>query len=1007
MMAAVDPPLSSFHRGHQAFSTVKLKTSPYGETGINENTCAPLDVREMAVPSDFGKAFAPSDIKCHLSTASTSTGTGTPNVFSSSTSMTTQVFDIGRHHVSRAPFVTSLYGETPQETLGVQTSDDHSLVSRDSKMASDEEISDICPTLVHFVATLEQQFLTIDDLLADEAVDPFMDDATANDIVAAHVSFDKTLLFDSIFTSAHHSTLEPIVSAPMMIEPRLDSLQCIDGDDEFCPTTRRNTDDAAVLLSIPLGALDTTNSNPFEPLWIICSVLCAPSSHETLRLTSQDHGEIFTDQSQKFVLDIATKNQENDDAYGSDPLVLESKHGSVCISIQVDIQDLMCLLTKMSIDLSIRKGSSIAAAHCGMRMCYECRNPCCTVCIDEDVTELKPYVTRGHDYDILHDYFVTGMCVRVNSRHGTYSCACDDPLLSMHDLGHQSFPSVKYKQIQYDGITSSFEASTDYDAVSSTNLEWICQDPFDMKTKQIQSDRVVFSFCMNVNFDVTCTHYETIQILTRTSVMFGAVDKSNRILTMLTCDASNDDSESVCTDPSVDYAKSPNCSFVIGMETVTSASLVLQDCNAKSNEFSNSDYFKLDVDSFKPCVDNNKQSPFVIDGSTLNTDSSLPLSDTSSDPTKATKSAVITRPQPVDGISNPKSELKNVASEQLAVDSDDPWLTTFPDDLSKSSPHVIKSSSSSSTASTQPSCHPTLLKTIDAMAEPLSYGDLVIDGLPGTKVLISPALMGRDELSDSIFEQHLQLETPSDSDATVLPFDRGPAKVLMASTRSLELLPFDRGPTSHLPILQAVSRFAFEDTKICSFLHLGFISYVVLLVLKALPTLTVEQAICGLSLELAHIIPGRSVTGILHFQNKFPIDWYSKKQATVETATYGSEYISARTCVDQIVDLRTTLRYLGVPVRDVSYMFGDNESVVNSSTQPHSRLHKRHNALSFHRVREAIASGYVVLTHLPGKFNPADILSKHWGYQTIWPILKPILFFHGDTADLIQDDDAV
>jgi hypothetical protein len=88
-------------------------------------------------------------------------------------------------------------------------------------------------------------------------------------------------------------------------------------------------------------------------------------------------------------------------------------------------------------------------------------------------------------------------------------------------------------------------------------------------------------------------------------------------------------------------------------------------------------------------------------------------------------------------------------------------------------------------------------------------------------------------------------------------------------------------------------------------------------------------------------------------------------------------------------------------------MFGDNKSVINSSTQPHSKLHKRHNALSFHRVCEAIASGYVVLTHLPGKFNPADILSKHWGYQIIWPILKPILFFHGDTADLIQGDDPV
>jgi hypothetical protein len=72
------------------------------------------------------------------------------------------------------------------------------------------------------------------------------------------------------------------------------------------------------------------------------------------------------------------------------------------------------------------------------------------------------------------------------------------------------------------------------------------------------------------------------------------------------------------------------------------------------------------------------------------------------------------------------------------------------------------------------------------------------------------------------------------------------------------------------------------------------------------------------------IITGRSVTAILHFLNKFPIDWYSKKQATVETATYGSNYISARTCVNQIVDLWTTLRYLGIPIRNVSYMFGDN-----------------------------------------------------------------------------------
>ena len=82
------------------------------------------------------------------------------------------------------------------------------------------------------------------------------------------------------------------------------------------------------------------------------------------------------------------------------------------------------------------------------------------------------------------------------------------------------------------------------------------------------------------------------------------------------------------------------------------------------------------------------------------------------------------------------------------------------------------------------------------------------------------------------------------------------------------------------------------------------------------------------------LISGRSVTGILHLLNKTPIDWYSKLQSTVETATFGSEYVAARTATEQIIDLRITLRYLGVPVRGTSMMFGDNETVVNTASVP-------------------------------------------------------------------------
>jgi hypothetical protein len=40
-----------------------------------------------------------------------------------------------------------------------------------------------------------------------------------------------------------------------------------------------------------------------------------------------------------------------------------------------------------------------------------------------------------------------------------------------------------------------------------------------------------------------------------------------------------------------------------------------------------------------------------------------------------------------------------------------------------------------------------------------------------------------------------------------------------------------------------------------------------------------------------NLVTGRAVTGILHFVNNTPIDWFSKAQPTVETATYGSELL--------------------------------------------------------------------------------------------------------------------
>jgi hypothetical protein len=152
---------------------------------------------------------------------------------------------------------------------------------------------------------------------------------------------------------------------------------------------------------------------------------------------------------------------------------------------------------------------------------------------------------------------------------------------------------------------------------------------------------------------------------------------------------------------------------------------------------------------------------------------------------------------------------------------------------------------------------------------------------------------------------------------------------------------------------------------------------------------------------------GKAVTGVIHFLNGTPIEWYTRKQPTVETATYGSEFSAARTAIQQIAGLRITLQYLGVNVDNSSYLFGDNESVVKSSTLPQSQLGKRHHALAYHYTREAVASKMVVLNHIPSELNVADILSKHWGHSQIYPLLRTVLFYQGNTLDLITEEDEI
>ena len=86
--------------------------------------------------------------------------------------------------------------------------------------------------------------------------------------------------------------------------------------------------------------------------------------------------------------------------------------------------------------------------------------------------------------------------------------------------------------------------------------------------------------------------------------------------------------------------------------------------------------------------------------------------------------------------------------------------------------------------------------------------------------------------------------------------------------------------------------------------------------------------------------------------------WKSKKQGCITTSTHCSEFIALKIAVVEAVLMRYILHCFGlpVPVDKPTKMFDDNKGVADSVNIPQSELKKKHIAISYHFVKEAIAA---------------------------------------------------
>ena len=120
----------------------------------------------------------------------------------------------------------------------------------------------------------------------------------------------------------------------------------------------------------------------------------------------------------------------------------------------------------------------------------------------------------------------------------------------------------------------------------------------------------------------------------------------------------------------------------------------------------------------------------------------------------------------------------------------------------------------------------------------------------------------------------------------------------------------------------------------------------------------------------------RSRTGFIVYLNNAPIYWFSKRQTSCETSTYGSEFIAMKQACEYVRGLRYKLRMMGIRVDEPAFVFGDNQSVLANTDNTGSVLKKKTSAIAFHFVREGCCRDEWRTAYINTHENIADLLTK-------------------------------
>jgi hypothetical protein len=121
----------------------------------------------------------------------------------------------------------------------------------------------------------------------------------------------------------------------------------------------------------------------------------------------------------------------------------------------------------------------------------------------------------------------------------------------------------------------------------------------------------------------------------------------------------------------------------------------------------------------------------------------------------------------------------------------------------------------------------------------------------------------------------------------------------------------------------------------------------------------------------------KSISGYIIYLGNTPIVWRSRKQkGKPADSSCEAEYISMSSCINEVVWIISFLSELGFNIPTPVSVYCDNKSANDLAYNPVHHDRTKHIDIKYHRIREFILDGTIVIHHVKSEDNPADLFTK-------------------------------